>query len=102
MGYWGTCPPPSSVGNSVHYAAAASLIVKISKITKEKQVLKFHLSRQKHAKPHVYILKQSWNPIEIPGRGREEKCMLCTPSPHFLATPLILAVRPNRLQFTSI
>ena len=40
--------PPSSFRNSVHSAAAASLTVKISKITKEKHVLNYHLSRQKH------------------------------------------------------
>src|SRR6218665_2569828 len=44
---------PSSFGNSVHYAAVASLTVKISKITKEIHVLNFHLSRQKQAKIHV-------------------------------------------------
>ena len=44
--------PSSSFGNSVHSAAAASLTVKISKITKEEHVglIYFRLSRQKHAK----------------------------------------------------
>jgi len=64
----GACAP-SRFGNSVHSAAAASLIVKISKITEEKHVLNFHLSRQKHANTHVNRLKQSRNPKEIPGRG---------------------------------
>ena len=35
---------PSSFGNSVHSATAASLTVKISKITKEGHVIYFHLS----------------------------------------------------------
>ena len=47
--------------NSVHSAAAAILTVKISKLTKEKHVLHFHLSCQKHAKTHVNRLKQSRN-----------------------------------------
>src|SRR6218665_1140043 len=91
MGHWGTCP--SSFGNSVHYTAADSLTVKISKITKEKTVLQFHLSRQKHAKTHVNRLKQSQHLKEIPGRGGEEKFILCSPSPHFLATPLQIHVQ---------
>src|SRR6218665_589621 len=60
MGHWGTCPH-SSFGNSVHSAASCSLTVKISKITKEKHVLHFPLSRQKHAETHVNRLKQSLN-----------------------------------------
>src|SRR6218665_596148 len=72
MGHWGTCPH-SSFGNSVHPAAAANLTVKISKINKEKHVLNFHLSRQKHANAHVNRLKQPLNQKEIPGRGGEEK-----------------------------
>ena len=59
MGHWGTCP--SSFGNSVHSAASASLTVKILKITKEKHVLHFRLSRQKHAKTHLNRLKLSLN-----------------------------------------
>jgi|SRR6218665_552216 len=59
---------PSSFVNSVHSAAAASLTVKTSKITKEKHVLNFHLSREKHAKTHVCRLKQSREPKEISGR----------------------------------
>src|SRR6218665_3895576 len=39
----------SNATNSMHSAAAASLIVKISKITKKKHVLYFRLSRQKHS-----------------------------------------------------
>ena len=52
--------PHSSV---VHSAAAVSLPVKISKIrsTKEKHVLQFRPSRQKHAKTHVNRLKQYQN-----------------------------------------
>ena len=38
-----------------------NLTAKISKITKEKHVLHFRLSRQKHAKTHVDRLKQSRN-----------------------------------------
>src|SRR6218665_2865668 len=87
MRHWGTCPS-SSFENSVYSASAVNLTVKISKITKERQVLQFRLSRQKHAKTHVKRLKQSWNPKEIPGRGGEEKFTLCSSSPNFLATPL--------------
>jgi len=48
IGHWGTCPS-SSFGSSVHSTAAANLAVKILKITEEKHVLHFRLSRQKHA-----------------------------------------------------
>src|SRR6218665_1203168 len=82
----GACPP-SSFGNSVHSAAGASLPVKISKITKEKHVLNFHISRQKHAETHVNRLKQSWK--QNKSRTEEErKNLCCAPRPHFLATPL--------------
>src|SRR6218665_3663006 len=67
IGHWGTFPP-SSFGNSVHSAAAASLTVKISKITKER-----------HAKTQVNRLKQSRNPKEIPGRGGEDKILAMPP-----------------------
>jgi len=78
MGHWGTCDvSPSSFGNSVHTAAAANLTVKISKINKEKHVLNFHLSRQKHGNSHVNRLKQPLNQKEIPGRGERKKFMRC-------------------------
>ena len=70
---------PSSLGNSVHSAAAASLTVKISKITKEKHVLNCHLSRQKRAQTQENRLKQSWKPKEILGRGGEEKIYAVPP-----------------------
>ena len=54
-GHW--IGPLSSFGNYVYYAASASLTVRISKITKEKYILQFSLSRQKHAKTHVNRLK---------------------------------------------
>ena len=76
-GALGHVPPPSSFGNSVHSAAAASLTVKISKITKEKHVLNFHVSHQKRSKTHVNRLKQTWNPKEFLGRRAEEKFKLC-------------------------
>src|SRR6218665_712401 len=78
MGHWGTCP--SSFGNSVHYTAADSLTVKISKITKEKHVLNLNLSRQKHAKTHENRLKLSRHPKESPGRGG--KIHIVPRSPH--------------------
>src|SRR6218665_1157531 len=68
--------------NSVHSAAAAILTVKISKLTKEKPVLHFHLSCQKHAKTHVNRLKQSQ-------AGEERKNFCYAPSPHFLAMSLL-------------
>jgi len=81
MGHWGTCPPSSIFASSVHSAAAASLTVKISKITK-KQVLHFRLSRQKHVKTHVNRLKQSRNPKKIP-EGRRGKIHVV--SPHLIS-----------------
>jgi len=48
-------------------------------MTKEKHILHFHLSRQKHDKTHVNRLKQSRNPKEIQCRGEEEKFMLFAP-----------------------
>src|SRR6218665_3033936 len=48
------------------------LTVKISKITKEKQVLHFRLARQKHDKTHVNRLKQSRNQ-KYPGQRRKGK-----------------------------
>jgi len=63
------------VRNYVQSADVASLTVNISKLSKEIHVLNFH--RQKQAKTHVNRLKQSWNPKEIPGRGGDEKFMLC-------------------------
>src|SRR6218665_2382674 len=61
---------PSSFVNSIHSAAdASSLTAKISKITKEKHVLNFRLSRQKHTKTHA-------------------NGMFSRPSPHFLAMPM--------------
>src|SRR6218665_2570674 len=80
---------PSSFGNSVHSAAVANVTVKISKITKEIQVINFHLSRQKQAKTHVNRLKQSLNPKETQDRGGKNS--FCAPSPHFLATPLLIS-----------
>ena len=65
----GACAP-SSFENFVHTVAAANLTVKILKINKEKHVLNFHLSRQKHANTHVNRLKQPLNQKEIPGKGR--------------------------------
>src|SRR6218665_315015 len=82
---------PSNFGNSMHTTAAANLTVQILKINKEKHVLNFHLSRQKHANTHVNRLKQPLNQKEIPGRGGEEKVHAVPPSPHILATPLTLA-----------
>ena len=61
---------PSNLGNSVHSASAASLTIRISKITKEKHVVQFRLSRQKHAKTHVNRLKQSQ---KNPWEGRRGK-----------------------------
>src|SRR6218665_493378 len=75
----------SNVTNSAHPLAAASSTVSISKITKEKHVLNFRISRQKHAKTHVKTVSKL---RKIPGRGEEETFMLC-PSPHFLVTPLV-------------
>src|SRR6218665_852956 len=74
----GACAP-SSFGNSVHSAAAAILTAKISKITKEKHVLNFHLSRQKHAKTHVNRLNCQKKP-----RAGEERKHLCFP-PHLIS-----------------
>jgi|SRR6218665_324538 len=71
---------PSRFGNSVRSAAAA---IKFnckafeSCQRKTRRLLNVHLSSQKHAKAHVNGIKQSWNPKEIPGRGEEEKFMLC-------------------------
>ena len=74
MGHWEFgARAPSSLGNSVHFAAADSLTVKISKITKEMHVVNFHLSRKKHAKTHVNRLKQSWDPKEMKSRVDEER-----------------------------
>ena len=87
IGHWGTCPS-SCFGSSVHSTASANLAVKILKITEEKHVLHFRLSRQKHATTYENRLKQSVNPKKIPGREGDEKFILCSPSPHFLATPL--------------
>ena|SRR6218665_2532438 len=64
---------PSNFGNSMHTTAAANLTVQILKINKEKHVLNFHLSRQKHSNTHVNRLKQPLNQKEIPGRGGEER-----------------------------
>jgi len=75
----------------VHSAAVASLTVTISKINKEKHVLHFRLSRQKHAKAQVgpKQIKTVSEHKKFPGRGGEEKFMLCPPHPpHFLATSL--------------
>src|SRR6218665_4077391 len=74
----GHCPP-LSFGNSVHCAASARLTVKISKSVKEKHVLHFYLSRQKHSKTHINRLKQSQNQKKIQGKGGEEKFMSCPP-----------------------
>src|SRR6218665_1115665 len=74
---------PSSFGNSAHSAAFACLTVKVSKITKEKHVLHFCLSRQKHAKTHVARLKQYRNPKEILGM-EERKNSFCVP-PHLIS-----------------
>ena len=71
--------PPSSFGNSVHSVAAHSLTVKISKITKEKHALNFHISRQKHAKTDISRLKQSWKLEPKKSRvGEERKKSYCT------------------------
>ena len=56
----GTCSP-SSLGNSVHSAAAVSLTMTKFKITTEKHFLYFRLFRQKHAKTRINGLKQSRN-----------------------------------------
>ena len=58
---------------------AASLTANISKITKEKHVLHFRLSCQKHAKTQVNRLKQS--PNYNKSRAGEEKFLLYPPSP---------------------
>ena len=58
------------------------LTVKISKITKEKQVLHFRLARQKHDKTHVNRLKQSRN--QKKSRAEEERKNLCC-APHFIS-----------------
>jgi len=79
-------------GNSVHSADANSLPVKISKITKEKHVLHFRLSRQKHVITHVNRLKKSRNYTK--SRAEEErKKSRCAPSPDFLATPLAKIIK---------
>src|SRR6218665_446468 len=65
--------PPSSFGNSVYSAAAASLAVKTLKIAKEKHVLHFCISPQKHAK---IVMERNRNP----GQGRSGKTC-CAPSP---------------------
>src|SRR6218665_459831 len=69
---------PSSFGNSLHSAAAASLTVNILKITKEKHVLHFRLSRLKHAKTHVNILN-SLGTKKSPGHGRRGKIHVVPP-----------------------
>ena len=74
-------PPPSS---SVTYFMDGPLTIKISKITKEKHVFNFCLSRQKHSKTHVNRLKQSWNQKEIQGRKGEGTNSCCAP-PHFIS-----------------
>src|SRR6218665_2330172 len=76
-GHWGTYSS-SSFFNSVNSAAAASLAVKISKISKGKHVLHFRLSPQKHAKTHVNRLKQSRNPKKS-RTGEERKKSCCAP-----------------------
>ena len=73
--------PPSSFGNSVYSAAAASLTVRNLKITKEEHVFQFRISSQKHTKT-----------VSEPKRKEDEKFMLCFPSPPFLVTPLLLTV----------
>src|SRR6218665_1332143 len=55
------------------------LTVKISKITKEKQVLHFRLARQKHDKTHVNRLKQSRNQKNWAEEEMKNSC--CIP-PH--------------------
>ena len=62
LAIWGIgARAPSSLDNSVHSVASAGLTVKMSKITKDKHVLHFRISRQKHAKTHENKLKQSQN-----------------------------------------
>ena len=78
----------------MYSAAAASLTVKISKITKEKHVLDFRLSRQKYAKTHVNRLKHSRNPKDILSRGGE-KIHVVLSQLIFLATPHYLYISPN-------
>src|SRR6218665_81515 len=57
---------PPHVLQTVYFAAAASLIVKISKITKEEHVIHFRISPQKHAET---VLEPNINP----GQGRRGK-----------------------------
>src|SRR6218665_3249341 len=60
---------PSSFGNSVPSTAAISLTVKISKITKEKHILYFHLSHQNHAKNPRKQIRTVYE-LKSPGQGR--------------------------------
>src|SRR6218665_271852 len=84
MRHCGTCPP-SSFGNSVHSATAASLTVNISKITKEKHVLHFRLSRQKHAKTHVNRLKIIVSELEIFRAEEEGRGKIHDVPPHLIS-----------------
>src|SRR6218665_1347775 len=78
MGHWGMCPT-SSFGNCVHSAAAASLTVKISKITKEKHVLQFRLSHKRHAKTRIKQIKTVSELEKNPGQWRREKIHVVPP-----------------------
>ena len=83
---------PSSFGNSVPSTAAISLTVKISKITKEKHILYFHLSHQNHAKNPRKQIRTVYE-LKSPGQRRRRKIHVLPPSPHFLATPLLTRVK---------
>src|SRR6218665_1054712 len=62
--------------NSVHFAAAASLLLyKFRKLPKKKHVLHFRISRQKHAKTHVNRLN-SFGIKKMSSKGEEKKIML--------------------------
>ena len=63
---------PPHVLQTVYFAAAASLIVKISKITKEEHVIHFRISPQKHAET---VLEHNINP----GQGRRGKIYVVPP-----------------------
>ena len=62
----------------MHSAAAASLTVKNFKITKERHVLHFCLSRQKQAKTHVNRSKH-FSELKNPGQGRRGKIHIVPP-----------------------
>src|SRR6218665_2302205 len=70
-------PPFSS---SVTYFMDGPLTIKIPKITKEKHVFNFRLSRQKHSKTHVNRLKQPWIQKKS-SAGKEREQILAVPLP---------------------